>query len=709
MPTDPVCGMFVEDTGDALRLVRENRSYYFCSTSCLATFAEPERERRRLGRRLLIAWPVSVVVLVLTYGTSAAVLAYVSAALAAVVQVYAGAPFYRGAYDAVRHRVGNMDLLIAVATTSAFVYSVAALAQLPGLPRATYFDASSLIITLILTGNYLEQQTRSRAGSAVRRLEELLPRTASRVDQGKETEVPVGELRSGDLVRVRPGARFPVDGTVSSGTTSAEEALLTGEPGPVPKAPGSAVLAGSMNLEGMVEVATAQVGADTFVAEVGRLLTAAELSRVPLQRTADRIAAAFVPFVLSLALIAGIAWYWLGGADFTVAVLIFVTVAITACPCAFGIATPAAILVGTGRAAEEGVLFRGEDAIERAARVDLVLTDKTGTLTSGTVDLASVDPIAPAARQDVLALVAGLESASDHVLARAVRRAAAREGLTAAEIQEVRIEPGEGVRGTKGGQAVGVLRGTAARAQGVDLSEAKSSIDVAEAAGESWSVVLSEGEVRGVLRFRTRTLPGTVEAVQRLRGDGIDVVMVTGDSAAAAKESARELGITRVHSEVRPAEKVAIVRQYRSLGHRVAFVGDGVNDAAALAEADVGIAIGTGAEVAREAGQVLLVRPDFSGVPEALEIARRTVAKVRGNLTWAIGYNLVLLPVAAGALVPWFGLTIYTVLPVFGALAMGISSTTVVLNSLSLRRAVRTPVLGFRSDGGMGSEARAAV
>ena len=685
MPTDPVCGMFVEARDDGLRLVRENRSYFFCSASCLSAFAEPERARRRLARRLLVAWPLSVVILLLTYTASGELAAVLAGILAAVVQVYPGGPFYRGAYDAIRHRVGNMDLLIAVATTAAFGYSLAVVAGVSALPRATYFDASALIVTLILTGNYLEQLTRTRAGSAVRRLREILPRTASRLMGDSEAEVSIEAVVPGDLLRVRPGVRFPVDGAVRVGTTSADESLLTGEPGPVFKGPGSSVLAGSTNLEAAVVVETRRIGADTFVAEVGALLTSAELSRVPLQRTADRLAAAFVPFVLLLAVVAAVAWYLFGGAGPTTATLVFVTVAITACPCAFGIATPAAIIVGTGRAAEEGVLYRGEDAIERAARVDTVLTDKTGTLTSGTVELVGVTPVPPAREPEVLALAAGVEAASDHVLARAVRHAAAGRGVAAAAVSELRLDPGQGVRGVVDGRAVALVRGAAARQLGVDLSSVEDAVRAAEAAGDTWSVLTLQSEPVGLLRFRARVMAGSGAAVRALEAAGIRVVMVTGDSEAAALAVARELGVADVHAGVLPAGKVDLVRKYQFEGHRVAFVGDGINDAAAIAAADVGIAIGTGSEVAREVGRVLLVRPEFAEVPFALSTARRTVRRVRANLAWAIGYNAVLLPIAAGALVPWLGLGIYSILPILGAVAMAISSTTVVASSLSLR------------------------
>ena len=686
MATDPVCGMFVAPSPGALQLVRENRTYYFCSQGCQRSFSEPEQERRRLRRRLVVAWPLSVAVVFLTYGGTLADSALLAAALAAGVQFYPGAVFYRGTYDAVRHRSLNMDVLIAVGTTAAFLYSVAALLGPGGLVRATYFDASSLILTLILTGNYLEHLTRVHAGSALRRLDELLPAAAEVVRGERVLPVPPSEVRAGDRLRVRPGARFAADGLVRSGRSSVDESLMTGESRPVPKGPGDPVLAGSINGEGALEVEATGVGADTFVAQVGRLLTDAEMARVPMQRTADRIGAVFVPAVLLLAVVASVAWFALAAAGLPVALLVFVTVTITACPCAFGLATPAAILVGTGRAADEGILFRGGDALEQAARTDLVLTDKTGTLTVPHGEFVEVEGAGSHTPAEVLALAAGLEAQSEHSLARAVRARAARDGVGSTQVDEVRSDPGRGVRGVRGGRPVAILRGDIARAEGVDLDSAGEAIRRAEARGDSWSAVIDGGRLLGLVEFRSAIAPGVAEGIRDLRSMGVDVVMVTGDSPAAARTVAEPLAVRDVHAGATPARKVELVEDYRRKGNRVAFVGDGINDAAALAAADVGIAIGTGSDVAREAGQVLLVRPDFSRVPVALRLARRTLAKVRGNFAWAIGYNLVLLPIAAGALVPWLGLGIYAYLPIAGALAMGLSSTTVVLNSLSLKR-----------------------
>jgi Cu+-exporting ATPase len=685
MATDPVCGMYVPAAPGSLRLVRDNRTYYFCSETCFRTFAEPEHERQRLLRRLAVAWPLSVVVLVLTYAPAVVYSSIVTVVLAAVVQFYPGSVFYRGTYDALRHRTANMDILIAVATSAAFAYSIAVLA-LPGrFPSALYFDASALIITLILTGNYLEHLARGRAGSALQRLGEVLPSHAELLRAGSVTSVPLSEVRPGDRIRVRPGGRFPADGVVRSGTTTADESLLTGESLPVPKGPTDRVLAGAVNGPGAVEVEATGVGTDTFLATVGRLLSDAEMSRVPLQRTADRISATFAPAVLALALASAIGWFFVGGAAFTTALLVFVTVAITACPCAFGIATPAAILVGTGRAAEEGILFRGEDAVEQASRVDMVLTDKTGTLTRGRPELRDVVPSPGVTTDELLSLAAAVEAVSEHPFGRAVVEAAESRHLKVPSAEAIRADPGKGVRALVAGTPVSVLNERGAREEGTDFSALRATTDALTAEGKAWSVVLRARQLAGVLGFSDELAPGAAEAVRALAGDGIPVVMVTGDHEAAARAVAQAVGIAEVHAGLTPQGKLDLIREFQAQGRRVAYVGDGINDAPALASADLGVAIGAGTEVAREAGRVVLVRSDLRGVALALRVGRRTVRKVRGNLTWAIGYNSVLLPIAMGALVPLWGLSVYSVLPIVGALAMGLSSTTVVANSWSLR------------------------
>jgi P-type Cu+ transporter len=669
MATDPVCGMTVDERTAPWQLVRDNRTYYFCAQSCREAFAEPERELVRLRRQLAVGWSAALVAVIGTYvvtGETASIAAWLAATIA---QIVVGATFYRGLWDAIRARLGNMDVLIAVGTTAAYAYGTVSLFAPGSFPRATFFDASTLILALILTGNYLERLTRSRAAGAVARLAELRPAVVHRLDGDAERNDPIDSLVRGVAFRVLPGERIAADGVVRNGRTAIDLSLLTGESAPVLVGPGDRVLGGSLNGSGSIEVVASAVGEDSFLAEIGRLLTESEENRVSLQRSADRIAAVFVPFVFGLALVASVGWALLGGAALPIAVLIFVSVAITACPCAFGLATPAAVLVATHRAARRGILFRGGDTLERAAHVDLVLTDKTGTLTTGHPVLVGIDAVEPVSEPMALAWGAGLEAHSGHPLALAIRDAARSRSIAPTAFPSASIAPDGGLDARLNGQQFTI----------------RPAADSASSFDEIRSELRRDGSLVATFRFRDEAQPGAAEAVARLHGDGIEVQMLSGDREAPARRIAQQIGIETVRARLTPKEKLAIVQEFQRAGRRVAFVGDGINDAPALAAADVGIAIGAGADVAREAGRVVLLRSDFADVPVALRIARNTTRKVRQNLAWAIGYNAVLLPIAAGALVPAFGLGVFHVLPVTGAIAMGLSSTLVLANSLTLR------------------------
>ncbi|MCI4353413.1 MAG: heavy metal translocating P-type ATPase [Thermoplasmata archaeon] len=684
MATDPVCGMYVDERTAELRLVRENRTYSFCSSTCLEDFAAPERQLARLRLRLAIGWPLAAIILVLSYAHPFPGWPWAALALATVVQFYPGWQFLRGTYDALRNRIWNMDVLIAVGTTVAYAYSAAVVLLPSRLPPAYYFDASALIVTLILTGNYLEHLTRERARGSLRKLKELLPTTALILREGKEVDTPVAEVQPNDRFRMRPGGRFPTDGRILEGRSAVNEAVLTGESLPVEKGPGDPVIAGAINGEGPLTVQATKVGEDTLLAHIGQLVAEAETSRIPLQRLADRIAATFVPVVLVIAVVTSVGWVFLG-VGLTIGLLAFVSVVITACPCAFGIATPAAILVGTGRAAEEGILFKGRDSIERASRADVVLTDKTGTLTKGEPVLTDILPVPGVDARRLLSLAGGLEQGSEHPLAGAVRRAATDQKLPIPSLQSVVALPGRGIQGEMNGRPVAILRGSAARDDGLGLGLVTPESHRLESEGKTWSVLLEDGRPIGILGFSDAVAPGVQRAILALAEDGIRSVMVTGDHEAAANHVAKQVGISEVYANVTPAGKLDLIKRFQARGARVAYVGDGINDAPALAAADLGIAIGAGTDVAKETGGVILVRSDFRGVALALRIGRRTVRKVKTNLAWAVGYNAVLLPIAAGALVPFVGLGVFQVLPITGALAMGLSSTSVVLNSLSLR------------------------
>ena len=684
MPTDPVCGMHVE-TDSPLRLVRDNRTYYFCASSCLESFAAPEAEIGRLKNRLLVGWPAALAVLLLTYLAPFPSWPYFALVLALPVQLYSAYPFYRGTWDSLRSRIANMDVLIATGTTVAYGYSAIAL-LVPGVfPPIYYFDAAALIVVLILTGSYLEHLTRENARGALRALQNALPSGATILREGAEIDIPVSEVSVGDTVVVRPGGRIPCDGRILEGSTSVDESMVTGESLPVTKERGSSLLAGTVNVEGRILLQAEKVGVDTVLSQIGSLLTEAESSKVPLQRLADRIASVFVPVVLFLALATAAFWLLFGHASFTVGLLVFVTVAITACPCAFGLATPAAVLVGTGLAARKGVLFKGHDSLERAATVDTLLTDKTGTLTSGKPVLTDLLPAPGTEGKELLRLSASVEAGSEHPLAAALLHRAKEDGVPVAVAQEIRATPGLGVRGRVDGRSVEIESGVAARKSGRSLGSLATGAERLEKDGKAWSLVAEDGVLVGLLGFSDVPLEGARQAMDALRADGISVAMVTGDNPAAAARVASALGITEVHASLSPEAKLDLLRKKQAEGKHVAFVGDGINDAPALMAADIGIAIGSGTDVAREAGGITLMRKDLGGVAFALRMARRTVARVRGNLLWALGYNSVLIPIAAGILVPFFGFGLYSFLPMLGAVAMGLSSTTVLLNSMSLR------------------------
>lgn len=684
MATDPICGMAVAEGPEALSLLRENRAFFFCSEACREEFAEPELQLARLRTDLLVAWPASAVVLLLTYAAPNLLGGFAVLPLAALVQFLPGRRFYRGTFDAIHSRIWNMDVLIAVGTTLAFGYSTASL-LLPGrLSATTYFDASTFIITLILTGYYLEHLTREQARGTLRSLQELLPTTVLRVRGGEQAPIPLDEVRPGDTYRVLPGARIPTDGVVREGTSLLDEAVLSGESVPVVKRPGSPVLSGAINGRGVLLVEATRVGTDTFLAQISHLVSEAETSRVPLQRLADRIASRFVPLVLVIAFVASVAWY-LGGAGITIGLLVFVSIAVTACPCAFGIATPAALMVGTSKAAAEGVLFKGRDSLYQASRVDTVLLDKTGTLTRGVPVLSDLVPAPGVDPARLLAIAAGLEGGSEHPFAQAVSDAAQRRGIAPLRFDRIEALPGSGIQGQAEG-AIWSIRGGSLHENDSfsrgGLHEPARRLDVE---GKSWSVVSQGDWDLGLLGFSDELDPSAREFTASLLRKGIAVSLVTGDREGAANRIATSLGISDVHANMTPGAKLRLIRELQRRGRRVAYVGDGINDAPALTAAELGIAMGAGTDVAKESGGAILVRSDLRGVNVALNAGRRTVRKVRENLGWAIGYNAVLLPIAAGALVPVFGLDVFRFLPVTGALAMGLSSTTVLLSSLSLR------------------------
>ncbi len=602
--------------------------------------------------------------------------------LAAGVLLGPGRRFFIAGWRAYRRLAPDMNSLVMTGTGAAFLYSTAVFLA-PGLfppeARHLYFDGAAVIITVILLGRYLEELAKGRAGEAIRRLAGLQARRARVLRDGRETEIPAEAVRQGDVLVVRPGERFPADGTVLTGQSYVDESMLTGEPLPVAKGPGDTVAAGTVNRHGLLRVRAERVGPETVLAQIVRLVEQAQAGKLPIQRLADRVVRVFTPAVLAVAALTFLAWLAAGPEHLDRALISAVAVLVVACPCAMGLATPAAVLVGTGRAAELGVLFRKGEALEALSRVDAVLLDKTGTLTEGRPRLVAVLPLAGRGEAELLGLAAAAERGSEHPLAHAVREAAEARGLTPGEPEAFEAVPGLGVRARVAGRSV--LVGSARFLEGEGI--APPVLEPGAALGRSLLHVAVDGEAWGTLAVADPLRPEAPAVVAALRERGLEVRMVTGDARSSAAAAAAAAGIERWHAEVLPADKAAVVRELQDQGRRVAFVGDGINDAPALAQAEVGAAMASGTDVAMEAADLTLARGRLDALVTAVDVARRTLAVIRGNLFWAFGYNVLLIPLAAGAFLP---LTGWYLDPMLAALAMGLSSLCVVGNSLRLRR-----------------------
>ncbi|MFG6414422.1 heavy metal translocating P-type ATPase [Roseateles sp. DC23W] len=594
--------------------------------------------------------------------------------LATPVQFILGARFYRAGWHALRAGSGNMDLLVALGTSAAYGLSVYLLWRHPGHTHL-YFEASAAVITLVLLGKWLEQRAKRQTTDAIRALNALRPTTA-RVRRGDaEVELPVADVRVGDLVVVRPGDRIPVDGEIVAGSSHVDESLITGESLPVAKAPGSHVTGGAINAEGALTVRTTAIGAETTLARVIRLVESAQAVKAPIQRIVDRVSAVFVPVVLVIAALTFAGWWWHAG-DVEQALVNAVAVLVIACPCALGLATPTTLMAGTGVAARQGILIKDAEVLELAHAVTVVAFDKTGTLTVGQPAVVAVEPANGTTRTDVLARAAALQRASSHPLAVAVQQQAQLEQLALPAATDARALPGRGIEGRVDGQHLALGSSRLLHERGLDAGALDDSARRLEAEGRTVSWLLAADRVLGLLAFGDRIKDTAATAVAELQSRGIRTVMLTGDSRGAAAGVARQLGITDVRAEVLPADKAAAVQQLREGGAVVAFVGDGLNDGPALAAASVGFAMAGGADVALDAASVTLMRGDPRLVADALDISRRTLAKIRQGLFWAFAYNVVGIPLAA------FGL----LSPVIAGAAMAFSSVSVVLNALTLKR-----------------------
>jgi P-type Cu+ transporter len=681
----PLCGMALEPLQPTVR-------------------AERNPELRDLARRFSIGAVLAVPLLVLAMAGDVGaanthrylrpvVAIWVELALATPVVLWAGWPLLERGWASVRQRALNMFSLISLGVGASYLYSLVAVLA-PGIfPPSlrgaggqvpVYFEAAAVITVLVLLGQVLELRAREATNGAIRALLALAPKVARRIrDDGPDEEVPLDAVQVGDRLRVRPGEAVPVDGSVLEGASAVDESMVTGESMFVPKSAGSTVIGGTLNGTGGVVIRAERVGSDTLLASIVRLVAQAQRSRAPIQRLADRVSSWFVPAVILAAIVTFVVWIGVGPPpQLAHALVAAVSVLIIACPCALGLATPMSIMVGVGRGAAAGVLIRDADALERLEKIDTLVIDKTGTLTEGKPRVIALVPAPELDEVTVLAAAAGLERASEHPLAAAIAALANERGHTLPPVADFRSITGLGVLGTVAGRAVAVGNAALFRSLSVSSTALEPESDKLRADGATVVWVAIDGRAAGVIAVADPVKASTPAALERLRRERIRIVMVTGDHRATAQAVARQLGIAEVESEVLPERKNEIVRRLRAQGHAVAMAGDGVNDAPALAAADVGIAMGTGTDIAMQSAGVTLVKGDLAGIARARELSRATMRNIRENLGLAFAYNLIGIPVAAGVLFPIFG---WLLSPMIAAAAMSLSSVSVIGNALRLR------------------------
>jgi Cu+-exporting ATPase len=744
MAKDIICGMFVEENENSIQHTKNGIKYYFCSSQCLNEFLEPEKALKKLKMHVAISIALTIPIIILSIPHMIPELghffpmeimmrmeytSYILLALATPIQFWIGWRFYRGFWDGLKAKASNMDTLIAIGTTAAYLYS-AIVTIVPGyFPfTAVYFETAAIIITLILVGRLLETKTKEKASDAVRKLLDLKPRTSrvlrlvinegtkTRVTKNnnnnnnnnnvnenyinfddsklktitkefKEIEIPVEQIEQGDLMVIRPGERVPTDGLVVEGNSSVDESALTGESIPVDKIKGDEVIGATINKNGLIKVKATKVGQDTVLSQIITLVEEAKTGKAKLEKMVDQVAKYFVPAIVVIAIGVFLGWYFIGDAGLTYSILAFVSVMIIACPCALGIATPAALMMGAGKGAENGILYKGGEHIEIANKVNTIVFDKTGTLTVGkpsVTDLVSLTE--EIGEQELLRLAAIAESGSEHPLAQAVIRKAKENGTPIANPDSFEAISGHGLKATYSTHTIMIGNRKMMEDNQVAITESvDAKLSGFEKEGKTAVLVAIDNTLSGILAISDTIKENAKDAIKALKAKGIEVIMLTGDNKRTANAVASKLYIDRVIAEVLPHQKEEVIAKLKTKeGKVVGMVGDGINDAPALARADLGVAIGSGTDVAKETGGIILIKDDIRDVVTALDLGKKTVSKIKQNLFWAFAYNTGLIPVAAGALVPLLGLGVFGWLPILAGLAMAMSSVTVVTNSLLL-------------------------
>jgi len=709
MAKDPVCGMYVQERPDSIRYALKGKEYFFCSTQCLNEYREPEKEQKKLKIHVAVSISLTIPIMFLSlphmlpaqFGELLPMTlkhnsSYIMLGLATPLQFWVGWRFYRGFWDGIKAKASNMDTLIAIGTSAAYLYSLAVTLAPNSFPfKSVYFETSAVIITLILIGRLLETRTKERASEAVMKLLDLRPRTAKVLRSGKnspgqvyeeEVKIPVEEIKEGDILVVRPGESIPTDGIITEGSSTLDESAITGESIPIDKSTGDEVIGGTINKTGLLKIKATKIGQDTVLSQIVKLVEEARTGKAQMQRLVDQVAKYFVPAIVIIALGVGLGWYFIGGIGFTYSLLAFVSVMIIACPCALGIATPAALMMGSGKAAEFGVLFKGGEYLEIASKVNTIVFDKTGTLTEGRPSVTDVYDISGIGQKELLRLAAIAESGSEHPLGQAVVREAKKENIIP-NPESSEALPGQGLSAEYEGHVVLIGTRKLMSEHAIPVPEVvEAKLREFENVGKTAVLVSIDSKLSGIISIADTTKEGAKEAIEALKLMGKEVIMLTGDNERTAKYIGSRIGIDGVIAQVLPQQKEEVISKLKSEGRKVAMVGDGINDAPALATADLGVAIGSGTDVAKETGGIILIKDDVRDVVTALELGKRTVAKIKQNLFWAFAYNTGLIPIAGGALVPFLGVGIFGWLPMLAAVAMAMSSVTVVGNSILLGR-----------------------
>jgi P-type Cu+ transporter len=710
MAKDPVCGMFVDRKPESIRYSRDGREYYFCSNQCLDEFTQPEKELRKLKVHVMvsIALAIPIVIFSLPHMLPTQFDAlfpmyvmhysnYIMLALATPLQIWIGSRFYRGLWDGIKAKASNMDTLIAIGTSAAYLYS-AVVTLVPGyFPfKSVYFETAAIIITLILIGRLLETRTREKASNSVRKLLDLKPKMAKVLRNGVEVEVPIEQIQEREVMVIRPGERIPTDGVIVEGSSSIDESAVTGESIPVDKKKEDEVIGATINKNGLLMVKATKVGQDTVLSQIITLVEEARTGKAQMQKLVDQVAKYFVPAVLGIAIGVGLGWYFVGEIGFTFSLLAFVSVIIIACPCALGIATPAALMVSARKGAENGILFKGGEYLEIAKKVKKIVFDKTGTLTKGKPSVTDIIDLSDMGEGELLRFVAIAESGSEHPLGQAIVNNAKEKGIVVSNPDSFESVSGHGLEARYVDHTILIGNRKLMNDNNIAINNtADTTLNQLEIQGKTAILVAIDNRLAGIFGLADTIKQNTKEAIDSLKAMGIEAILLTGDNQRTAKAVASKLGISRVIAQVLPQQKEQVITRLKNedisaKGRRertiVAMVGDGINDAPALATSDLGIAIGSGTDVAKETGGIILIKDDIRDVVTAVDLGKKTVAKIKQNLFWAFAYNAGLIPIAGGILVPFLGVGIFEWLPMLAGLAMAMSSATVVGNSILLAR-----------------------